>query len=208
MKTFNSLMIVSTLFVGLASCEEKTVEVKQPVVANLVENLPADPVTGVDPNTGRPSSLGKITYFSLRENKVVPETDSASSNWDIALKGTTILTNGGASGPGNGGAYVADGIFSEMKSIEPLVAFTADSDESLAVPTGSGNGWYNYNPQNNEVLPIAGKVLFIKTADGKFAKMEILGYYKDMPAIIDRSSQSRYYTFRYAYQPDGSRTFE
>ncbi|MGK0356595.1 MAG: hypothetical protein ACJATY_002244 [Spirosomataceae bacterium] len=95
-----------------------------------------------------------------------------------------------------------------MKSIEPLVAFTADSDESLAVPTGSGNGWYNYNPQNNEVLPIAGKVLFIKTADGKFAKMEILGYYKDMPAIIDRSSQSRYYTFRYAYQPDGSRTFE
>ncbi|MFT6205223.1 MAG: hypothetical protein ACJA1O_002839, partial [Spirosomataceae bacterium] len=42
----------------------------------------------------------------------------------------------------------------------------------------------------------------------KFAKMEILGYYKDMPAIIDRSSQSRYYTFRYAYQPDGSRTFE
>jgi hypothetical protein len=196
------------LFVGFSSCEEDPVEKQEPVVASTVENLPADVGQGLDPTTGRPKFSGKYTFFSFKDNKIVPESDSASTNWDIGLKGTTIITNGGVSGLGQGGAYVVNGIFGEMKILDASAPFAADSNESLAIPTGSGNGWYNYNSQNNQISPIAGKVIFVRTADGNFAKMEILSYYKDRPSTITRTTPSRYYTFRYIYQPDGSKTFE
>jgi hypothetical protein len=208
MKITKILPIAALLFIGLSSCEDDVVEKQEPVVANTVENLPADVGQGVDPTTGRPQFSGKYTFFSFKDNQIVPESDSASTNWDIGLKGTTIITNGGVSGPGQGGAYVANGIFGEMKTIDASASFAADSNESLAIPTGSGNGWYNYNPQNNEISPIAGKVIFVRTADGNFAKMEILSYYKDRPTIITPTTAGRYYTFRYVYQPDGSKTFE
>lgn len=193
---------------ALTSCEETAVENKIPVVANTVENLPADPTTGVDPITGRPSSSGVPTYFSLRENRVIPEAEKNTTNWDIAFQATNLFTNGGISGPGEGGAHVATGIFSEIKSIDASVPFAQDAQGALAIPAGSGNGWYTYIPQNNSIMPIAGRVLFIRTADGKYAKLEILSYYKDSPTTIDASSVSRHYTFRYVFQPDGSRSFE
>jgi hypothetical protein len=208
MKIIKILPVAAILFIGLSSCEDDTVERQEPVVASTVENLPADVGQGINPMTGRPQFSGKFTFYNLKDNKVVPSSDSTSTNWDIGLKGTTIITNGGVSGLGNGGAYVANGIFSEMKNLDASASFTADSNESLAIPTGSGKGWYTYNPQNNEITPIAGKVIFIRTAEGKFAKMEILSYYKDKPMIVTPTSESRYYTFRYVYQPDGSKTFE
>jgi hypothetical protein len=63
------------------------------------------------------------------------------------------------------------------------------------------------------VSPIAGRVLVIRTATGKFAKIEILNYYKGgvtLPAtasVSDKLFKQRYYTFRYAYQPNGAKTF-
>jgi hypothetical protein len=65
----------------------------------------------------------------------------------------------------------------------------------------------------NLVTPAAGRVLVIRTATGKFAKIEILNYYKggvtpDATASnADKLTKQRYYTFRYAYQPNGSKTF-
>ena len=59
------------------------------------------------------------------------------------------------------------------------------------------------------ITPTAGRILVFKTADGKFAKVEILSYYEGAPenpdAFVD---QSRYYTFNYVYQPnEGEITF-
>jgi hypothetical protein len=208
MKIIKILPIAAILFMGLSSCEDTAVGKQEPVVANTVENLPADVGQGFDPVTGRPQFSGKFTLYSFKDNTIVPTSDSASANWDIGFKGTTIITNSGVSGPGEGGAYVINGIFSEMKSLDASALFTADSNASLAVPTGSGKGWYSYNPQNNEIIPIAGKVILVRTADGNFAKMEILSYYKDRPTLITPTTAGRYYTFRYIYQPDGSKTFE
>jgi hypothetical protein len=53
----------------------------------------------------------------------------------------------------------------------------------------------------------------IRTASGKFAKVEILNYYKGgvTPAVTEPDSVKyklqRYYTFRYTFQPNGSRDF-
>jgi hypothetical protein len=125
----------------------------------------------------------------------------------LAFKGTTILTNGGTSGIGQGAASILNGIFDEIKEIPSTATFSQDSKTVLAIPTGAGKGWYNYDAPTNIISPIAGKVLLIKTADGKFAKMEILSYHKGSPITPNASSQSRYYTFRYVYQPDGTLKF-
>jgi hypothetical protein len=47
----------------------------------------------------------------------------------------------------------------------------------------------------------------IHTADGKYLKVQLLSYYTGAPAQPDLSSESRYYTFRYVIQPDGSTNF-
>src|SRR5690606_6982215 len=51
---------------------------------------------------------GHFTFYSLREDRVIPLADSASTAWDLAFRGTTVLVNGGASGPGDGGAVVLE----------------------------------------------------------------------------------------------------
>jgi hypothetical protein len=69
-------------------------------------------------------------------------------------------------------------------------------------------GWYNYDGATNIVTPIAGKVILIRTATGKYAKLEIVSYYQNAPATPTATSVSRYYTFRYLYQPDGTRNLK
>jgi len=91
-----------------------------------------------------------------------------------------------------------------VTTIPDISSFAQDATNTYAIPTGSGNGWYNYNSTNNLITPIAGKVFVVKTHDGKYAKMEIISYYKDAPATPDATALSRYYTFRYVYQPNGT----
>ncbi len=35
----------------------------------------------------------KYTFFNLEQGREVPATDSATTKWDIAFNGTTIITN-------------------------------------------------------------------------------------------------------------------
>ncbi len=178
------------------------------IVTQTVTNLPADPTMNI--STGQPQApTGKFTLFSLKDNKIVSNLDSASTKWDIGFRGTTIIVNGGAVRTGQGGAAIATGLFEEIKNIAVNQVFNTDqSATALAIPTGSGLGWYNYNPANNWISPIAGKILLIRTAEGKFAKVEILSYYKDAPTTPSPTATARYFTFRYVYQANGTKKFE
>ena len=205
MKVIQKLSIIALSSIVLfASCKKDEVVTIVPAKAETVKDLAADPTT--TSTTGQPVSTGKYTFYSFKSG-IIASTDSASNKWDVAFKGTTILTNGGTSGVGQGSANVLSGIFDEVKEIPASATFNQDTKTVLAIPTGSGKGWYNYDGATNIVSPIAGKVLLIKTADGKYAKMEILSYYKGTPTTPNASSQSRYYTFRYVYQPDGTVKF-
>ncbi len=194
-------------FLLLGACKKKE-EAKPAILeVQIVSNLPADPTS--NPSTGQPQpASGKFTLYSLRENTIVPNTDSTTNKWDIGFRGTTIIVNGGAIRAGQGGAFIFTGLFEDLKEIDANQTFSTDqSPTQLAIPTGSGNGWYNYNPQQNWISPIPGRVLVIRTGDGKFAKVEVLSYYKDAPTEPSFTAQARYYTFRYVYQPNGSKKF-
>ena len=202
------------LSIALVACSKDEEIIVVPVSAITVNNLAADTVTGLGVD-GRPKSAGTTTYYSLVDNKEIASADAASTKWDIAFSSTKILVNSGTSGPGIGGAFVYVGLFDALKTIPADSNFATDNANaaSFAIPLGSGKAWYTYDGMTTLVSPIAGRVLVIRTATGKFAKIEIISYYKGgvtLPAsasVNDKLFKQRYYTFRYAYQPNGSKTF-
>ncbi len=196
--------LLSPLFLA-CNTNDNEVPAIQPVQAITVKNLPADPTAPGSTTAQPPGSTGRFTLYNLRDNKTVANTDSATNKWDVGFRGTTIIVNGGPIRSGQGGAYIHTGTFPELITLPASATFAQDqSPTSLAIPARSGAGWYNYNQAANVISPIPGRVLAIKTGDGKYAKLEILSYYENAPAQPDPASKSRYYTFRYVYQPDGT----
>ncbi|MEM7161567.1 MAG: HmuY family protein [Bacteroidota bacterium] len=203
------LYLLLILLLVLSSCEKDDPQPPSTGGGDLEILTTSDLIADAD-------STNLYTFFSLRENKVIPNSDSATTNWDIAFRGTTILTNNGTSGPGMGGAQVIDGIFDELAQA-PVDGYDIDDILGTAIPTGSGNGWYLYTASNTPVhaiLPIAGKIIVIRTADERYAKMEIQSYYEGNPntttpefADLSTRPPSRYYTFRFVFQEDGSLNF-
>ena len=192
-------LALALAFFAFSSCKEDETDDIVILQTQTVNSLAADAVQPYK---------GKFTLFSFAQNATVPNSDSASGNWDIGFRGSTIIVNGGSIRAGQGGAYIHSGIFAELTEVPETQAFNQDnSDTNLAIPTGSGNGWYNYDHATNILSPIAGKILVIRTASGKYAKVEILSYYQNAPATPTASDASRYYTFRFVYQPDGSKKF-
>lgn len=198
-KSFSITTILSlAVLLTFSSCDKDNDGVEVPLAAQESKNLFAEPTA-----TGN-----HYAFFSLERNEVVPFTDSASAKWDIAFRSTTIITNSGTGGPGAGGAFIQKATaFDTYSSIPADSTFRVDGATALAVPTGSGNGWYNYNGATNVISPIPGNVIVVRTASGKYAKLEILSYYKDAPATPTSADVARYFTFRFIYQPNGTKSF-
>lgn len=192
----------------LTNCKKKE-ETPQPSTPTALEvktfrNLHA-PQTGGG-GTGQPIG-GAFKKFSFAKGDTVTD-----GNWDIAFRGLIIILNGGTKTgltdepdrTGNAAANMLTGVLLEnIQSVPETDNFKQDAVGVYAIPTGSGNGWYNYSSSTHLVTPIAGRVFVIRTHDGKYAKMEFLSYYKDAPAKPTADHPSRYYTFRYVYQPNG-----
>lgn len=140
------------------------------------------------------------TYFDLDTGEIVE--DSSSSQWDLAFSGTTIAAN-----TEQGGGVMALNIsFSEVTE-----APTEGYEES-------NSGWYTYTgntPPAHAVLPVDGLTLAVQTPDGNYAKVRMISYYEGNPdtsteefADSNTRPESRYFTFEYAVQTDGSVNFE
>ncbi|MFY8009335.1 MAG: HmuY family protein [Flavobacterium sp.] len=197
-----SVLVLSVLSLLTSCSDDDNNTTNVSLETKTYSNLYA-PQTG---GQGQPVG-GAFTKFSFSQNTTVTD-----NSWDIAFRGTTIIVNGGSAigitdeptRTGNGAVSIVTNTLDAVTTIPDVSSFVQDATNTYAIPTGSGNGWYNYNSTNNLITPIAGKVFVIKTHDGKYAKMEIISYYKDAPATPDATALSRYYTFRYVYQPNGT----
>lgn len=212
-KGLQSIALTVILATSIVACSKSDSTTVLPVTALTVKDIPADTVVGLSAQ-GMPITNGIYTFYSLEKNAIVPNTDSASTKWDIAFMSTRILTNGGTSGTGLGGAFVYTGLFDDLKTISTDSVFKTDNaPTSYAITTGSGKGWYTYDQLTSLITPLAGRVLVIRTASGKYAKMEITCYYKGGVTLaatatdMEKLTKQRYYTFRFAYQPNGTKTF-
>jgi len=176
----------------------------KPLSSVLVKNLPADPSTR-DLNDGTPIGADhRYTFFRFSDTTVVlydsvetDRSDSASQKWDIAFRGTSIILNDGKNGPGAVEAQIVNQPLKELNEAPESGYQTGDVFQS----------WYSYDPQKHVITPKPGYILVIHTNDDKYVKMQIVGYYKDMPEHPSVESNQRYYTFRYVIQQDGSRSF-
>lgn len=205
---FTLMLCLTATF--LLSCDDDEDPVSRVLEAETVTNLAADPTQMPD---GSPAEkTNQFTLFSFKENAVIPNSDSATTRWDIGFRSTTIIVNGGASGPGSTEAQLVSGIFDELTEA-PESGYKTDTEAEYAIK--GTDGWYSYTGHTgtppSAIIAVPGKTIMLKTSDGKYAKMEILSYYYGNPntttddfADLSKRPPSRYYTFRFIYQPDGS----
>lgn len=128
----------------------------------------------------------KTTFFNLEAGKIVKETEK----WDLAFNNTTIKINSKQ----NVSAQILSNTKFDQVTKAPESGYKKDSQSSSAIPTGSGNGWYNYDMATHALTPIPGKIIIVKTASGKHVKLEVLSYYFDE----EDYNETGFYTFRYA----------
>lgn len=128
----------------------------------------------------------KTTFYSLEAGKIVKETEK----WDLAFNNTAIKINSKQ----NVSAQILSNTTFDKVIKAPENGYKKDNQSSSAIPTGSGNGWYNYDMATHALSPIPGKVILVKTASGKHIKLEILSYYFDE----EDYNETGFYTFKYA----------
>ena len=218
--------ILMILFIGACDSSSKEPD-PVPLETKMAEDVPADPVSGRDPTTGRPTSNNLYTLYDLDENKVVlsssdtdtakRQADSTGTVWDIGFKATTIIFNGGESGPGKASAQILKQPMDEVKEA-PASGYVKDGENTecpaidtpvgpkLAVCTGSNNGWYSY--EQGVINPIPGRSIVLQTATGNYAVLRVLSYYKGKPSSPTSETPSRHYTFEFILQTDGSRNLQ
>lgn len=132
----------------------------------------------------------KTAYFSFETGRQVSD---GAADWDIAFNRTSILVNGGSSGKGMVTAVLLKETAFDQLAKRPESGFRTDMDGEKAIPTGSGNGWYEYNMANHSISPIPNRVIVFKTLAGEYVKLEVLGYYHDT------NHSPANYSFRYSF---------
>lgn len=154
-------------------------------------------------------------YFNLTTGESVPESAITATNWDISFLGKdrtiVVAMNSGSEGTGSAGAQLVETGFDDL-TIAPEAGYLSGKEA-----TGDYLKWSNYTsttaPQH-AVLPKPGITIAIKTAEGKYAKMQIVSLYKGNPntstpefASLATRPEFGHFTFRYATQTNGSRNF-
>lgn len=179
----------------------------------IVENLNYNTIVNLHApaNGGQGQSTdGNFTKFDFESGMQT----MSESEWDIAFRTTTIIVNGGSKfldeepeRTGNAGAYIYNGAINGVSlAYDELIQ--QDSELGYAIPSGSGNGWYNYSGEPNHIIsPIPGKTIVFRTRDNRYAKIEIISYYLDAPNNPNAmDNESRYYTFNYFFQSEFGNT--
>lgn len=186
-----------------ANCSENgTGNEKETLEATLVSDLDANGTSYV--------------FYDLKSASFVANSDSATSKWDIGFKGATIIVNSSVSGPGTAQAQIVSGLFDEYAQA-PETGYASDSVKTKAIQ--GKDGWYIYTGNaetgpEHAMFPIAGKIIVVKNTDKTYSKIQIISYYQGNPntntdAFINRDTrpESRFYTFRFVTQSNGTRFF-
>ena len=128
-------------------------------------------------------------YFDFSRGSVVE--DPGPLGWDLAIQRFTIIVNGGQGFPGKGGVLDLGEIgFDSVRSApndgyQGTVAARDTVNPAL-------RRWYDYGFTSHLLTPRP-NVYVVRTADGRFAKLQILSYYCP-------GAQPGCLTFRYLYQ--------
>lgn len=169
-----------------------------------VPEIPSYPPTPPAPAEVGAEKVGPVTvtvdasvgdrwvYFDLSRGSVVESPEP--QEWDLAFRRYRIIVNGGPGFAGEGGVVGLPGV--------PFDSVVAVPETDYAVNPQNGDSlnpvlekWYEYS-WTSHVLEPKPAVYALRTADGRYAKFQILGYYC-------RGARPGCVTIRYVYQGGG-----
>lgn len=197
-----SVLSLAILVVGLVSCKKDKIEPTPD---------PTPSISKTDSLEVQFNSAGSFTLYNFKNGEKVANSDSASTKWDIGFKYVDIIVNSNSSGPGAAGAITqkvdpSKGMTFDLLEKAPATGYAYDTTSTKrAISVDKNLGWYNYNPTTHAFSPKADRFFILKTADGKYVKMEILKV--DYLSFNGPTPVTLKYKFRYTYQPDGSVNF-
>lgn len=187
--TMRILAFAFVLFVAATttSCERNSSNPVVPLVTDtIVMTVSAD------------AQNGSFTLFKLSNETIVPIAQQQTAGWDIGMRFTTFITNSGTNGPSTAGVQIVDGTF-EGTATAPETGYRSSIDDF--------NEWATYNSTTRTFTPRPGKIFILRTADGKFGKLEMLSANFGPLAGTPPRPTTIIYTFRYQLQVNGSRNF-
>ena len=194
-----ALRIVAVAAVALAAVTFVALTLRPPAVVTYAPTPPAPREVGralVGPilYTVDATSPERWRHFSFRVGAVV---DDEGTAWDLGFRRYQVIANGGRGYAGGGGILdLGDVAFDQIQTV-PTAGY--EGTESRPDPHNAAiAGWYRYGFFSHVLRPKS-RVWAVRTADGRYAKMEMVSYYCPgaRPGCV---------TFRYVYQGDGSTT--
>jgi hypothetical protein len=160
--------------------------------------VPTHAPTRPDPREAPKGLVGPVLYtvdataadtwrrFSFGLGSVV---DASAQGWDLAFRRYAVVA-----GPGAGILDLGEQRFDEVRTV-PTTGYQAN--EGKADPRNPAiAGWYDYGFFSHVLSPRP-RVWAVRTADGRYAKLEMVGYYCP-------GAQPGCVTFRYAFQGNGT----
>lgn len=190
------VMISMLLF---SSCSENGSGAEEPE-----SEIQSETITDLNAPSTRENPDARFVLFSFRTGQTVDIADSASTSWDVGFRGTEIIINAGASGPGEAGLVRLDVAFDQV-TIAPSDGYEVDG-ETLAMAD-----WYTYTGMSepmHAVFPNENETYVLRTADGNhYVKFDIISYYRGNPdtsteafANTETRADSPYFTFDFVIQ--------
>lgn len=124
-------------------------------------------------------------------------TTGPGNAWDLAVKRYRLAINGGVGLPGDGGVVRVDAPFDSVGEA-PAAGYAL----SRVTPGGDTvnsvlEGWYSYSWFSHLLQPRPATFV-LRTHDGRYAKLAVLGYYCPGP-------EPGCLTIQFTYQGDGTR---
>lgn len=175
-------MCLAAALAAFASCEKESNEPK------------GEPAESVEIDT---RAYDKWTYFSFDKGVVAEPADfTDNTDWDLAFHRWDVRTNGGASGKGQGGAYML-----EQTSLDDLPApdaallksdgtiltymkvpdMTGENNQRVEVPASTELGQWMHVAMGTTppTYAMLHNVFVVRAADGRFAAIRFLNYMND-----------------------------
>jgi len=140
---------------------------------------------GVDNSADNP-----YIYVDLRSGMKVAINDieaRTSTNWDIALKRSSLRTNGGDSGPGGRELAAVQASALDQVTAPPASGFASDDfvtdncmldSTAIGEPRSAFGDWYDYDVNTHIVSPRP-EVFVLKRNNGSQTAFHIKAYYGD-----------------------------
>ena len=154
------------------------------------------------------STLEKWAFFDFSRGSIVSDVSSFKNqkDWDLAFRRAKMASNGGGTNK-NGVVAVASlktTDFDSVTSVPEDAKFVQDTRTSAgADPRNTSlDKWYSYNFFDHNLRSYK-NVLIFKTAEGNYAKMQILNYY----CKKGEEKLAGCYSIKYVYQGNGSKSF-